>query len=180
MRDMRGAFIRHTKDAKSQNAQAKAKFDAEREDLTRHHAQARTALQETHKARWLDETKERSNRLNSGLRGVWQWVTGQRARIQEQNKAEAQASLERDRKERNTLLERQMRERRDLQQRQQVTAQQHAQTLEQLREDRDKARAQQRQLLDQLRQANTHKSTGRNTGNQPQQRRPRDGPEHEL
>ncbi len=152
-RDMRMAFIRHTKEAKSHQNQNQEQSNAEREALTNQHKAARQNLQEQQKSRWIEETKERSDRINSGLRGLWQWVTGQKAQIQRQNIEEAQKAQERDRQETNQLLEHQMQEGRKLTQRQNIIEQDHDQTLEQLREDRAKAREQHRELLEQFKQA---------------------------
>jgi len=83
-------------------------------DMTRDHRQERRQLKEQQDKRWQEETRARSNRLNKGLRGVWDRVTGHAKQKIKTNEKEALACSRRDQAQRNELIVAQMKERRDL------------------------------------------------------------------
>lgn len=58
----------------------------------------------------------RSARMSTGLRGLWDRVSGNRHKRQKQNEKEAWQALQRDQEQRDHLVKEQMRERRKLQQ----------------------------------------------------------------
>lgn len=62
-----------------------------------------------------EEARQRQSRLRTGLKGLWDWVTGRAAKIRIQNEEEWQRSVLRDRAERQALIDRQLQERRELQ-----------------------------------------------------------------
>lgn len=141
-KDMRKAFIRHVKESKSRRDEA---MDALRERQNAMIAQQqadRKALDEQQRTRWMTETKARSERLNSGLKGLWQWVTGQRAKIQKQNQMEALQAQERDRRETDRIVAKQLAERRETEARRQLARETHNKTLKDLRDDQKRAREQ--------------------------------------
>lgn len=80
---------------------------------TRHRAE-RQNLIETQKLRWQQESENRQARLNKGLRGLWDRLTGQYRQTKDQNEQEAWQALVRDRGQRDSLIQRQLEERRAL------------------------------------------------------------------
>lgn len=178
--DMRKAFIRHTKEVRSLRDEEQDRLKSQQLKLHEQHKTRRHVLEQQQKDRWIEETKVRSDRLNSGLRGLWQLVTGQRTQIQKQNIEEAQHAQKRDRQESNELIARQLQERQDIKAREDLVSKQHDQTMQDLREDQARAREQQRALQDQFRQTRetAQKDAGINTS-PPQKPPSRDGPEIE-
>lgn len=81
---------------------------------TRHQTE-RNSLEETQKQRWQQESENRQARLNRGIRGLWDRLTGQHDRTKDQNEHEAWQALVRDRQQRDSLIQRQLEERRALQ-----------------------------------------------------------------
>lgn len=87
-----------------QKARMKARHQAERENLA-----------DTQKQRWQQESEDRQARLNKGIRGLWDRLTGQHSQVMDQNEREAWQALIRDRRQRDDLIQRQLEERRALQ-----------------------------------------------------------------
>ena len=67
--------------------------------------------------RWQDETKARLSRLNGGLRGLFDRITGKNSKIKRQIEAEAYQALKRDQAQRDDLVVAQSKDRNDLQKR---------------------------------------------------------------
>jgi small-conductance mechanosensitive channel len=65
--------------------------------------------------RWSNEALERAARFRRGLLGLWDWVTGKRAKIATQNAEEFQAAKWRDEAELERMINQQLAERRKLQ-----------------------------------------------------------------
>ncbi|MCT4609246.1 MAG: relaxase/mobilization nuclease domain-containing protein [Pelagimonas sp.] len=81
------------------------------------HRNERKALKEGQEKRWADETKVRSNRLNSGLRGLLDKVTGKSKATRQRNEREALKAAKRDQQQRDFMIKEQMKERQRLQER---------------------------------------------------------------
>ncbi|MEQ8306894.1 MAG: relaxase [Hoeflea sp.] len=141
-KDMRKAFIRHAKEAKAQRDDAMDALRDRQSAMIIQQQADRKALEEQHRTRWMTETKARSERLNSGLKGLWQWVTGKRAKIQKQNQMEALQAQARDRRETDKIVAKQLAERREIEVRRQSLVEAHNQTLEDIRDDQKRAREQ--------------------------------------
>ncbi|AEI93858.1 relaxase/mobilization nuclease domain-containing protein [Roseobacter litoralis] len=91
--------------------------------------------------RQAQETKERGARLKKGLSGIWQFIKGDRSRLQEQNAKEAVECWNRDRAQRDDLIHAQLRERRVLQRELRKHRQAAVAQLLLLREDRRRFRS---------------------------------------
>lgn len=89
----------------------------ERTKMVADQKQERSLLKLQQQERWIAETKRRSDRLNKGLRGVWDRFTGRSKAIRDGNEKEAWNSAKRDQVQRNRLVVQQMRDRQDLQKR---------------------------------------------------------------
>ncbi len=86
-----------------------------RTEMVKLHRAERAKLKVGQKQRWQEESKERSAKLNKGLRGLWQTLSGAASKIKKQNEQEAWQSLKRDQEQRDDLVKAQMRDRRMLQ-----------------------------------------------------------------
>ncbi|EFL90211.1 relaxase/mobilization nuclease domain-containing protein [Ahrensia sp. R2A130] len=182
--DMRKAFVRHAKEAKTQHSQTQDDLKQKTDALTAQHKADRQALDDRHKQRWLVETKARSDQLNSGLKGLWQWVTGQRAQIQAQNKREALEAQQRDRKEQDRMIAQQLAKRRELAARQAQMQSTHKKTLEDLRADQKRAREHLREMQASIktqrdRPRRERKGRAQRDANSSHCERTRDGPDLE-
>ncbi|WP_298959417.1 relaxase/mobilization nuclease domain-containing protein [uncultured Roseibium sp.] len=87
----------------------------ERQRLKQAHRTERQSLKTKQQARWNAETRERSARLNKGLKGLWQRLSGSAKTIKKQNEREAWQALQRDQQQRDDLVKAQMQDRRKLQ-----------------------------------------------------------------
>lgn len=94
--------LRSEEDAKQQAAQAIR--DRQRDALVAKQKAERAALNEAQDARRIQELKARQARFRTGLRGIWDRITGAHARIRAQNEREAHAAFLRDRTEREALI----------------------------------------------------------------------------
>lgn len=108
---MRG-YISQIKDR--QNSDLDPLRDQHR-DMVKAHREERQQLQDGQSKRWAEESKMRSDRLNNGLRGLFDRLTGKAKTIQKQNELEARKAAERDQKQRDFMVTEQMKERRSLQ-----------------------------------------------------------------
>jgi hypothetical protein len=79
------------------------------------HRNERQNLADTQKQRWQQESADRQARLNKGIRGLWDRLTGQHSRTRDQNEREAWQALMRDRQQQESLIQRQLDERQALQ-----------------------------------------------------------------
>jgi len=102
-------------EADKMRVRAMAPLEERRQALKFSHAQERERLDKGLATRRQTEERTRAERLRGGVLGVWDRLTGERAKIQKQNDAEAFASYRRDRRQRDDLVEAQLKDRRTLQ-----------------------------------------------------------------
>lgn len=79
------------------------------------HRAERVSLSKKQEQRWQAETRERSGRLNKGLRGAWELLTGKAAATRRQNEREAYQGYVRDGSQREALVKVQAKDREELQ-----------------------------------------------------------------
>ena len=84
-------------------------------DMNTAHCDERQKLKVGQEARWTEETKVRSDRLNKGLRGLFDRLTGKGKSIRQQNVMDARKATKRDQKQRDFMVVEQIKERRALQ-----------------------------------------------------------------
>lgn len=103
-------------------AQIKSRHDIDlaplrerRKAMTTAHRAERQKLKQGQDKRWAAETKARSDRLNSGLRGLFDRLSGKAKAIRHENEIEARACAKRDQEQRDFMVMEQMKERRALQ-----------------------------------------------------------------
>lgn len=143
-KDMRTTLQRHTAEIKTQKMRDEQITEQQRAKMITAHQAERRKIQAGQKTRWNAETQQRSARLNKGIKGVWQRVTGQHKRIQQQNTQEALAALKRDREQRETLIFAQLKDRREIEARIKAVKERHVKTLQTLRDDQRRYRQLQR------------------------------------
>ena len=107
-------FIQQFRDRQSREA---APLRAERDALVAGHRAERERLRDKQAERFARENRARMERLNKGLRGLWDRVTGRHGKVRDANLREALEATRRDRDQRDDLVLAQMRERQALQQR---------------------------------------------------------------
>ncbi len=84
-------------------------------DMNKAHRDERQTLKTGQEKRWAEETKVRSDRLNKGLHGLFDRLTGKGKSIRQQNEMDARKAVQRDQKQRDFMVVEQMKERRALQ-----------------------------------------------------------------
>lgn len=146
-KDLTPAVERLMQEADDKHANAMAPLDQKRRDMTAGHRDERQRLQASQQDRWDRESKERSDKINAGIKGLWQRMTGEHARTIKQNQFEAMDALKRDQHQRECLIFDQLAERRDLQSR--IQAQRTAHTKQITDLHRDAARLRRGELPEQ-------------------------------
>jgi hypothetical protein len=95
----------------------------------------RQELQDHQKERAIRESVERAARFRTGVRGLWDWVTGKTRTLKRQNEEEAVDASKRDANEQEKLISTQLAERRLLQQELRQTRREATTRMEDLRLD---------------------------------------------
>lgn len=113
----------------------KATFDRQRMSLVERQRAAREALRGDQEIRSVAEAKARQERYREGLRGLWDKVRGEHARIKAQNERDAYEAYKRDQFERDRLVQRHLDQRRELSQRYYRMQETSRETRSSLRED---------------------------------------------
>lgn len=109
-----------------------------RTEMIRQHRAARQKLTQKQNQRAESEAKERSMRFARGLGAVWQFVTGKRARLKQENETDLAACKARDQRERENLGSTQRKERRTLE----IQIKARLRKLEEIRPDQARRRTQ--------------------------------------
>lgn len=119
----------HIDEARGKARRETGALQTRREIMTKAHADDRARLDEGQKLRVETETRRRAERLRKGVRGLWDRLTGKRAKLEKQNEIEALWALQRDREQRQAVIESQLRERQTLQAEIKATRSRHAKAL---------------------------------------------------
>ncbi len=106
------SYIAETRNKHRRDAQPLLDQKAE---LTKQHRLERQALQDGQAKRWQEETKARLSRLNGGLRGLFDRLTGKNSKVKREIEIEAYESAKRDQAQRDDLVIAQAKDRRALQ-----------------------------------------------------------------
>ena len=93
--------------------------------LVDQHKREREALNTFHAKRQIEERDARQTQHQSGLRRVWQFVTGSYHQLKKRHEAEYQANLARDSQEKEALIQTQLKTRQGLQQPLNLLKEQH-------------------------------------------------------
>ena len=92
----------------------KQNFEHRRIELVDRQRADRKTVNESAEQRQLVETQQRQARFRSGLKGLWDRLSGEHRRVVERNQFEAEEALRRDRTEKDQLIFRQLEQRRNL------------------------------------------------------------------
>ena len=103
VKELTPTFQRYLDENQHKIAKRLTPLTEQRQAMTQAHRQERAKLKQHQRARWQDECLIRSQRLNTGWRGLWDTVTGQRRKTQRNNEIEAYTSLKRDQAQRQDL-----------------------------------------------------------------------------
>lgn len=125
-------FVTEAEKAREKQAQALA---VQREHLVQRQRKERADVTAGLEKRWAKETAERAARLNKGVRGLWDRLTGRRAQQTRDNEQQALTAHHRDRHEKDRLIERHIQEREALHMLARQQKQVHAKEVEQLHRD---------------------------------------------
>jgi hypothetical protein len=123
-----------------------APLEQRRNTLNESHTNERQRLITALEARQAEENRLRIERLRGGILGLWDRVSGERARIIHRNQMEALLGMQRDRQRRDALIAVQLEERRQLQQEIAQTQHRHEQRLDALHRDLAQQRQPQAQV----------------------------------
>lgn len=116
-RDMADKMGSLAQELKARNAERLAERSAQKQALIgRQRAERAEALQRIEERR-IEEVRVRQAKFRGGLKGVWDWMRGENARIKRENEAEAQTAQMRDEAQKEALIERQREQRRFFQRR---------------------------------------------------------------
>jgi hypothetical protein len=139
--DMTGTLGRLLQEARERKQQGVAPLEAQRRVMAQKHREERERLKTAQDARWTNESRERAARFRQGLLGrLWSRLSGERARIERENQAEAYAALQRDRVQRQAIVEAQLKDRQKLQSQLREMRRRHADLFRQIRQERDRYR----------------------------------------
>ncbi len=148
-----------------------AKLAAQKTCLVEKQQRERTTLNAVHDRRWTAETAERASRLNKGVRGLWDRLTGRHTQQTRDNQREALESLRRDRREKDALIECHLDERRDFHALIRQVRNAHARNMESLHQeiasyamDRERGHPDAEKRLRQREKEHPRKSPGRDSG----------------
>jgi len=119
----------HLDEARAKASQEKADLEEQRRNMARIHLEERAKLDAGQKARAEQEARQRADRFRKGMKGVWDLLTGQRAKLEKQNQLEAMWALRRDQDQRQSVIGAQLQERQSLQDEIKATRTRHAQSL---------------------------------------------------
>lgn len=117
--EMRGKLTRQMRSFicqfRDKQAHDMAPLMAARDEMVTKHRSERQRMKERQAEREVVEQKARMDRLNKGLRGLWDRVTGTHSRVKDRNIRDAMRCLKRDQNQRDELVLTQMMERQGLQ-----------------------------------------------------------------
>lgn len=125
----------HARNLTAQSRQAMETLKAEKQKLTEKHRAEREKLQAHHEKRCVAETQTRAQRFSTGLRGIWERITGKYQETRRQNEREAHACRTRDQEQRQALIDRQLAERRILQGRMLRVRAEHQAAVQEIKRD---------------------------------------------
>jgi hypothetical protein len=132
---MTPAIRRHISESRERFQARSARLGEFKEKMTREHRQARFNLVERQRLEWLSENKQRTERLPTGLQGLWQRITGKYQDIRRQNELEAAQTHNRHATERETQINLQRDQRAILQKHFKALRHEQAEQLQELRKD---------------------------------------------
>lgn len=168
--EMSPTFERLINETHAQYERRSSTLNTKREAMVTRQRAERDMLKKQQEERWTRETQDRANRLNKGLRGLWDRLSGTHKRTLVENQKAAEQAKHRDQQEREDRKQRQLQERQQLQKQLDAQREKHDQTRVDLLQAQQKLKERNNQnqsRLQQLRLQQKAQSTiskGRNLG----------------
>jgi len=125
--DMHHTVMRYDQELQAKKDKQRADNEVRQQALVKRQQAERKLLKDRLEAQRIQESQQRQARLRTGMKGLWDRLTRERKRIQEQNEREAFSAYKQAQARKDDLIFRQQEEHRN-------TQQSHTQKLEQLRE----------------------------------------------
>jgi hypothetical protein len=147
----------------------RAELEEKRHALVRQHQAERQKLIEAQQSYWQGKQQEWQNSFNTGIRGLFDRLTGRRRQIEERNEQDAWQVGMRQQQERDVLIFEQLETRRTLQARIERLESLKSYRLDELEHDRSQYQAMREQRLEQL---ETQRQKQNRDRPQPRQRGP--------
>lgn len=132
---MTEALRNYVREAETAHQKQAAALAMQRAQLVQKQRKERADLAAAQEQRWARETALRASRLNKGVRGLWDRITGRRGKQAKENEREALTALQRDRREKDALIARHLDEREAFHMLARQQKQAHAKDVEQLHQD---------------------------------------------
>lgn len=132
---MTPAIRRHIAEARTEHAQRAAKLGEYKAEMTRWHRTARDKLAARQQEEWQRETRERSERMPRGFKGLWARLTGRYREVKALNEFEANRTTARHGDEKQRQIEDQLGQRAVLQHQVKALRKVQAERLRDLRRD---------------------------------------------
>lgn len=132
---MTEALRGYVREAETAQQKQTAALAMQRAQLVQKQRKERADFAAAQEQRWARETALRASRLNKGVRGLWDRITGRHAKQTKANEYDALAALQRDRREKDTLIARHLDEREAFHMLARQQKQTHAKDMEQLLRD---------------------------------------------
>ncbi len=125
----------HIAEAETDRQKLAATLAMQRTQTVEKQRKERTDLATAQEKRWAQETIQRASRLNKGIRGLWDRLTGRYSKQAKENEREALSGLHRDQQEKDALIERHLQEREGFHMLARQQKQGHEQNMEELHRD---------------------------------------------
>lgn len=132
---MTGRLKTYIHEAQARLKQQVQPFIQKKRSLQHQHQNERIRLQEKQDKCWQEESRERSQRLAKGIKGIWFRITGRYHRIRKQNERETETCPIRDRGEMQSLIDQQLTQRQKLQDQIQPILMDYKHRLQDLRQE---------------------------------------------
>jgi len=137
-RDMAGKMSEYDAQIRARDEQRKRHAANQRKQLVERQRAERTNTLEKQEARSIEEAQARQAKFRHGLKGLWDWMRGENARIKKENEADALRSQDRDASEKSELIQSQRTQRQWLSNRQVQQKQSLSELRNQVMQDHDR------------------------------------------
>jgi hypothetical protein len=132
---MTGMLKRKIQEIETSHRLQSASFAFRRSQIVQKQRDERAQFEKDHAMRWEKETIERTQRVSTGFKGIWDRLTGRYGEIRQQNEFETLKAMQRDRAEKDALIFRHLEERQTLHRQQAQARRDHAEQVERLHQD---------------------------------------------
>ncbi len=109
--EMKAKMLQYAFELKAKNDLRKRDAKDQRSELVKEQREERTETKAAIEARQLQEAQARQEKFRHGLKGLWDWMRGENARIKQENILEASHTAKRDQLQQEELIERQRKQR---------------------------------------------------------------------